>query len=59
MGAVVSVPSSMVQEVPAPPTALRALAYQYPQRYPVLLDSAAVSGQGSWSETAALSSRTG
>ena len=49
MGAVVSVPSSMVQEVPAPPTALRALAYQYPQRYPVLLDSAAGSGQGTWS----------
>ncbi|MCC7461463.1 MAG: aminodeoxychorismate synthase component I [Gammaproteobacteria bacterium] len=28
---------------------MRALAYRYPERYPVLLDSAAVSGQGSWS----------
>jgi hypothetical protein len=42
-----------MQEVSASPAALRALAYRWPERYPLLLDSAAVSGQGAWSILAA------
>ena len=49
MGAAVSVPHSRVREVPVPAAALRALAYRHAERYPALLDSAANSGQGSWS----------
>ncbi len=49
MGAATSVPASRVQEVAAAATALRALAFGRPDRYPVLLDSAAASGQGEWS----------
>ncbi|MFO1402324.1 MAG: aminodeoxychorismate synthase component I [Steroidobacteraceae bacterium] len=49
MGAAASVPETRIREVPAPAAALRALAYAHPDRYPMLLDSAAISGQGRWS----------
>ena len=55
MGAAASVPLPTLHEVPASPAALRALAYRWPDRYPLLLDSAAVSGQGAWSILAARS----
>ncbi len=55
MGATASVPTPKLHEVPATPAALRALAYRWPDRYPVLLDSAAVSGQGVWTILAARS----
>jgi anthranilate synthase component 1 len=53
MGAAASVPTLTQRDVTASPEALRALAYRWPERYPVLLDSAAVSGQGAWSMLAA------
>jgi anthranilate synthase component I len=53
MGAAPRVPTPALREVPASPAALRALAYRWPARYPMLLDSAAVSGQGAWSILAA------
>jgi anthranilate synthase component 1 len=55
MGAAVSVPVTLMREVALPAQALRALAYRWPERYPLLLDSAAVSGQGRWSILAACS----
>ena len=55
MDAALSVPAPRVEAIDATPEQLRALAYRWPARYPMLLDSAAISGQGAWSVLTAAS----